>query len=130
MNSKHSIMKRDLNTICNPLDTITKWNCCTKNLYSCRDGKSMMAKANFPISFWGDALLVANHIINWISYKSIATTPYERLIRHEPNLSYLQTWDSTTYVHETSSKYGKLGLRGKGTIIRDLNLSKRYVLVG
>ncbi|KAL0386517.1 UNVERIFIED_CONTAM: Copia protein [Sesamum latifolium] len=39
--------------------------------------RSMMAQANLPISFWGDAILTAAYILNRVPSKSIPTTPYE-----------------------------------------------------
>jgi len=39
--------------------------------------RSMMAHANLPISFWGDALLTATYIINRVLSKSITATSYE-----------------------------------------------------
>ena len=39
--------------------------------------RSMMAHANLPISFWGDALLTAAYILNRVPSKSVSATPYE-----------------------------------------------------
>ena len=39
--------------------------------------KSMMAQANLPISYWGDALLTATYVLNRVPSKSVTTTPYE-----------------------------------------------------
>lgn len=39
--------------------------------------RSMMAQANLPISFWGDALLTAAYVLNRVPSKSVAATPYE-----------------------------------------------------
>ncbi|KAL0298224.1 UNVERIFIED_CONTAM: Copia protein [Sesamum calycinum] len=39
--------------------------------------RSMMAQANLPISFWGDAILTAAYILNRVPSKSIPSTPYE-----------------------------------------------------
>jgi len=39
--------------------------------------KSMIAHANLPISFWGDAFLMAVYILNHVLSKSIPATPYE-----------------------------------------------------
>jgi hypothetical protein len=50
--------------------------------------RSMMAHANLSISFWGDALLTANYILNHVSSKSISFTPYELWNNKKPNLGY------------------------------------------
>lgn len=39
--------------------------------------RSMMAQANIPISYWGDALVIANCILNCVPTKSVTSTPYE-----------------------------------------------------
>jgi len=39
--------------------------------------RSMMAHANLPISFWGDALLTTTYILNRVPNKSVIATPYE-----------------------------------------------------
>ena len=39
--------------------------------------RSMMAQANLPITFWGDALLTAAYILNRVLSKSVPSTPYE-----------------------------------------------------
>ena len=43
--------------------------------------RSMMAHANLPVSFWGDALLTATYILNRVPSKSVPKTPYESLDR-------------------------------------------------
>ncbi|OMO60028.1 Reverse transcriptase, RNA-dependent DNA polymerase [Corchorus capsularis] len=42
----------------------------------------------------------------------------------------MRTWGSTAYVHDTSHKDGKLGPRGKKSIIRYSEHSKGYVFIG
>ena len=37
--------------------------------------RSMMAQANLPISFWGDALLTAAYVLNRVPSKSVLSTP-------------------------------------------------------
>ena len=39
--------------------------------------RSMMVQANLPISFWGDALLIAAYILNRVPSQSVSSTPYE-----------------------------------------------------
>jgi len=93
--------------------------------------RSMMAQANLPISYWGDALLTAAYILNQVPSKSVSSTPYELWTGKKPNLSYFRPWGSAGIVHDTSHKYGKLGPRGKKCIfIRYSEHSKGYVLIG
>ena len=91
----------------------------------------MMAQANLPISFWEDALLTATYILNRVPSKSIPTTPYELWTGAKPNLENLRPWGYAGFVHSTSHKYGKLGLRAsKKILIRYLESSKGYVMYG
>ena len=39
--------------------------------------RSMMAHADLPVSFWGDALLTTANILNRVPSKSVLKTPYE-----------------------------------------------------
>ena len=45
-----------------------------------------MAQANLPISFWGDALLIATYILNRVPSKSVPSTPYELWNDEKPDL--------------------------------------------
>ncbi|KAL0457635.1 UNVERIFIED_CONTAM: Retrovirus-related Pol polyprotein from transposon TNT 1-94 [Sesamum latifolium] len=93
--------------------------------------RSMMAQANLPISFWGDAILTAAYILNRVPSKSIPTTPYELWHGRKPNLEGLRPWGSAGFVHSTSHKYGKLGPRASKLIfIRYCEHSKGYVMYG
>ena len=75
--------------------------------------------------------MTANYILNLVPSKSISSTPYELWTRKKPNLNNLRPWGSTSYVHNTSYRYGKLGPRGKKCIfIRYSKHSKGYVLIG
>ena len=88
----------------------------------------MMAQANLPISFWGDALLSTTYIINRVPSKYVPSTPYELWKGETHDLSIMRPWGSTTYIHNTSHEYGKLGPRGKNCIfIRYSEFSKGYV---
>ena len=93
--------------------------------------RSMMAQANLPISFWGDALLTAAYILNHVPSKSVPTTPYELWTSAKPNLENLWPWGCASFVHSTSRKYGKLGpTASKKIFIRYSESSKGYVMYG
>ena len=53
---------------------------------------SMMAQANLPISFQGDALLTAAYILNRVPSKFVTGTPYELWTGRKPSLYYLRSW--------------------------------------
>ena len=52
--------------------------------------RSMMAQANLPINFWGDALLTAAYILNRVPSKSVSSTPYELWTNRKPDLNNLR----------------------------------------
>ena len=54
--------------------------------------RSMMAQANLPISYWGDALLTATYILNRVPTKSVSFTPYELWTGRKPDLTNMQLW--------------------------------------
>ena len=78
--------------------------------------RSTMAQDHLPITFWGDALLTATFILNRVPSKSVTTTLYELWTNRKPNLSFLKPWGCAAYVHNSSHKHGKLGLRGLKSI--------------
>ena len=60
--------------------------------------RSMMAQANLPIFYWGDALLTATYTLNYVPSKSITTTLYELWTGQKPNLSYLKPYGCAAYI--------------------------------
>ncbi|KAK9108126.1 hypothetical protein Syun_024137 [Stephania yunnanensis] len=93
--------------------------------------RSMMAQANLPITFWGDALLTATYILNRVPSKSVSSTPYELWTNRKPDLYNLRPWGCGAYVHDLHHQHGKLGPRGKKSIfIRYSEHSKGYVFIG
>ena len=93
--------------------------------------RSMMAHANLPSSFWGNALLTATYIPNRMASKSMPATPYELWHGRKPSLYHLCPWGSTGYVHNPTRELGKLGPRAmKMLFIRYPEYSKGYVTFG
>ena len=93
--------------------------------------RSMLAQANLPISYWGDALLTATYLLNQEPSKSVPSTPYELWNNRKPDLINLRPRGSTNFVHNPSPKFGKLGSRGRKCIfIRYNEHSKGYVFIG
>jgi hypothetical protein len=52
--------------------------------------KSMMARANLPTSFWGEAILTAMHILNIIPTKALEKTPHELFVGKIANISHIR----------------------------------------
>ncbi|OMO58188.1 Integrase, catalytic core [Corchorus capsularis] len=57
-----------------------------KALRTNRGRESMMAQANLPISYWGDALLTAAYVLNRVQSKSVSSTLYELWTGEKPDL--------------------------------------------
>ncbi|KAL0322195.1 UNVERIFIED_CONTAM: Copia protein [Sesamum calycinum] len=60
--------------------------------------RSMMAQANLPISFWGDAILTTAYILNRVPSKSIPSTPYELWHGRKSSFKGLRLWGRQGYV--------------------------------
>jgi len=69
----------------------------------------MMGHANLPISFWGDALLMAAYILNCIPSKSVTATSYELWYGRKLSLHHLCLWGLIDYVHNITNKHEQLG---------------------
>jgi len=66
-----------------------------------------------------------------VPFKSVSITPYEFWTVRRPDLSYMCPWGAADYVHNSSHRYGKLGLRtNKCIIIQYSDESKGYVMLG
>ena len=52
--------------------------------------KLMLASANLPIFFYGEALLTTTHILNRIPSKLVEKTPYKLWNSKPPKLNYLR----------------------------------------
>ena len=60
--------------------------------------RSMMAFANLPIHFQGEALSTSAYILNRVTTKSKTLTPYEIWIGLKPNLENLKVWGCRAHV--------------------------------
>ncbi|KAL0316519.1 UNVERIFIED_CONTAM: Retrovirus-related Pol polyprotein from transposon TNT 1-94 [Sesamum radiatum] len=76
--------------------------------------RSMMAQANLPISFWGDAILTVAYILNRVPSKSIPSTPYELWHGRKPSLESLCQWGSAGYCEHSKGyvMYGEYPNKG------------------
>ena len=75
--------------------------------------------------------MIAAYILNHAPSKLVPTTPYELWNGAKSNLENLRSWGCTSFVHSTSHKYGKLGLRAsKKIFIRYSESSKKFVMYG
>ena len=81
--------------------------------------RSMMARANLPTSFWGEAILAAMHILNRIPTKDLEKTPHELFVGKIASLSHIRIWGCIAHVLIPDPSRYKL-----------LSKTKRCVMVG
>uniref|UniRef100_A0A2N9IP74 Integrase catalytic domain-containing protein n=1 Tax=Fagus sylvatica TaxID=28930 RepID=A0A2N9IP74_FAGSY len=81
--------------------------------------RSMMARANLPTSFWGEAILTAMHILNRIPTKALEKTPHELFVGKTASISHIRVWGCVAHVLIPDSNRDKL-----------LSKTKRCVMVG
>ena len=72
--------------------------------------RSMIKAAGLPDSYWGWALVMANQLSNWIpvNTKYNKTSPHEAFHHAVPDLSFLQPFGATAYVHVPKALRKKL----------------------
>jgi len=58
--------------------------------------------------WWGEAILIACHVLNRVSTKNKESTPFEEWEKKRLNLSYLRTWDCLAKVNVPINKKRKL----------------------
>jgi len=54
--------------------------------------RSMICHSNLPESIWGEALNTAAYILNRVSTKAAAETPYELWVGRKPSLKHFHVW--------------------------------------
>ena len=50
----------------------------------------MVIEFGASLHFWGEAILVASHVLNKMPHKKSHTTPFKMWKGHKPNLGYLR----------------------------------------
>ena len=92
----------------------------------------MMAQANLPITYWGDALLTATFILNRVPTKSVESTPYELWTHRKPDLRHTQTLGLCSFrTYNFSFTWEVRDQEGRKCIfIRYSETSKGYVFIG
>jgi hypothetical protein len=62
-------------------------------------------------AWWGEVLLIVNHVLNRIPNRNRETTPYVHWVGRKPSLSYLRMWGCSVKVNVPISKKCKLGTK-------------------
>ena len=75
----------------------------------------MLVSSEAPKYFWGEAVLIANFVLNGVPHKKtffFFLTPFELRKKYKPNLNFFKVWGCLAYVRLPNPKRPKLG--GKG----------------
>jgi hypothetical protein len=79
-----------------------------KNRTLVEAARCMLLESGLPASFWGEAIMTANHVRNRCISKSIdGDIPYERWTGKSPDVSHLQIFGCKAYVLDKSTNRGK-----------------------
>ncbi|KAH0819264.1 hypothetical protein GEV33_003527 [Tenebrio molitor] len=79
-----------------------------KNRTLVEAARCMLLESGLPASFWGEAIMTANHVRNRCISKSIdGDIPYKRWTGKSPDVSHLQIFGCKAYVFDKSTNRGK-----------------------
>ncbi|KAH0815912.1 hypothetical protein GEV33_006880 [Tenebrio molitor] len=79
-----------------------------KNRTLVEAARCMLLESGLPASFWGEAIMTANHVRNRCISKSIdGDIPYKRWTGKSPDVSHLQIFGCKAYVLDKSTNRGK-----------------------
>jgi len=91
---------------------------------------SLLSNSGLSSGFWGEALLIACHILNRVPQTTNKVTLYELWNKRKPNLNYLRFWGCRAVVKVPKPKRKKLGeYRVECIFIRYAQHSKAYWFV-
>jgi hypothetical protein len=69
----------------------------------------MLSTTGLSKAWWGEAILIACHVLNRVPTKNKEITPFEEWKKRRLNLSYLRTWGCLAKVNVPINKKRKLG---------------------
>jgi hypothetical protein len=79
-----------------------------KNRMLVEAARCMLLESGLPASFWGEAIMTANHVRNSCISKSIdGDIPYKRWTGKSPDVSHLQIFGCKAYVLDKPTNRGK-----------------------
>lgn len=77
-------------------------------------GRALMFQANLPVSFWGECVLTASHLINRTPSPLLDNqTPFEILFGTSPSYSTIKTFGCLCFAHNQKAKGDKFVSRSR-----------------
>ena len=74
--------------------------------------RALLLSSKVPVPFWGEAVLIATHVINRIPSPTISNqTPYERLFGSLPHYQHLRSFGFAYFVLLQPHEHNKLNPR-------------------
>ena len=87
----------------------------------------VMCRSNLPEYLWGEAIKIANYILNRVPSKSILKTPFELWTSRKPSLTHFRVWGCPSKVRLYNPREKKLDHRTiRCSFIGYLDHSKGY----
>jgi transposase InsO family protein len=80
-----------------------------KNRTICDLPNALLKSSGMAYSWWGEAVLTINYVLNRVAPRNQEETPYQGWKGRKPNLSHLRTWGCLAKVHVPPLKKRKLG---------------------
>jgi hypothetical protein len=91
-----------------PYSSQSNWIAERKNSTLTELVNAIVETAGLSKEWWGEAILVACHVLNRVPTKNKEITPFEEWEKKRLNLSYLRTWGCLTKVNVLINKKRKL----------------------
>lgn len=89
--------------------------------------RCMLLDADMPFKFWGEAVMMANHLQNRLPTKGATRTPFEGWFGFKPNINYFHRFGAKCYVRIPDEKRRKLEKKAETMILVGYdNESKAY----
>jgi len=100
-----------------------------KNQIIVEMARCMIKEKGLPTSFWGEVVHTAIYILNTFSTHVLEdTTPYEAWFGVQPNISHLQIFGSTYFIHVPKENKKKLDEKSiKCILLGYSEVSKYYI---
>ena len=83
---------------------------------------SMLVSSGAPKYFWGEAILIANSVLDRVPHKKTLLTPFELWQKYKPNLNFFKVWSCLAYVWLLDPKRPKLGVKASTCVFLGYSL--------